>query len=831
MGTHNGGAGCANPQQGGLRAPGTASKETGGQGPGTAAALKVQPRKDRARLAAPTPQGDQQELPPVRGEALTHRRVGAARPGHQPRLRGSKKGTARRSGHRHRPGGPDRPCRSPRNPDKPSFQIKHPPPPPTHPQKGGAHMRAREAAGIGGGSRSEDPLQDPDPRKRPTYEVNNRHVRSEEPRGVAPGVKLPDRRSAQGTHGTHVPHTGAALPRGDPTPTTALPRRNRGEAAAPVRGVGGSSAGPATDPRGSPAAASRAGARPPRGGRPAPPPPPAAANRTPAGRRSTSPRGLPRSAPLPGPRPRTAGPTPSGRRVRERAALTKAAAAAPSCRGAWTPGHSSGRGGRGDPGPALPSAPRPPRPQAPHRARQQTARTGSPWGCLPPPVQTGPTGSRAGADAPSTALRPRPRSPRGPAAALPHFIAPRPPPSPNPNSEARKEAPVPGAPRARRPHPPRTRRLCSRGPAAGRAGGAQPGAQTGTAPRTPTGPLTPPRTLTAGPGLGARTRDPSTRTASPDPGPRTRTPTRTPDSGPGGEPRTWDPGPRTSAPPAAAARRVPRRRPTDRTRAGQEDAARGGWGRGACGRRPGAAGRARGRPPGRGSQAGAAGPGGAGAAALTSALVPPAAPAPRASASAAAPGGGGGVALRPPRALQVRGEARSGPAAAAPLRARARRRLRPPSDASSHRWARRPLSAASGNPTAASPRTPRARTTRPLPWRAHARELPPAGPAHEAIKGAAPSPTPRFRGRQAPPRPGTPNPHSARAPAPRAPSPAPSAHASHEVGLQGLASPPPPVLPADSWLPVPAMPGHPPLHREACSPTPGATPRPAGLMH
>lgn len=81
-------------------------------------------------------------------------------------------------------------------------------------------------------------------------------------------------------------------------------------------------------------------------------------------------------------------------RVRERAALTKAAAAAaPSCRGAWTPGHSLGREGRGDPGPAQPCPPGLPvhlrptsRPPAPHAGsaphEEKTTGKGSQWGCL-----------------------------------------------------------------------------------------------------------------------------------------------------------------------------------------------------------------------------------------------------------------------------------------------------------------------------------------------------------------------------------------------------------------------------------------------------------------
>lgn len=65
--------------------------------------------------------------------------------------------------------------------------------------------------------------------------------------------------------------------------------------------------------------------------------------------------------PLPHPGPskeRTPSPNTVGAQetVGESAALTKAAAAdAPSCRQAWTPGHSLGLRGRGDPGPALPS--------------------------------------------------------------------------------------------------------------------------------------------------------------------------------------------------------------------------------------------------------------------------------------------------------------------------------------------------------------------------------------------------------------------------------------------------------------------------------------------
>lgn len=144
---------------------------------------------------------------------------------------------------------------------------------------------------------------------------------------------------------------------------------------------------------------------------------------------------------------------------------------------------------------------------------------------------------------------------------------------------------------------------------------------------------------------------------------------------------------------------------------------------------------------GRGQGRGRSGGGRAGAAALTSALVFLTRPHPAASAaSAAAPGGGRARAA--PRALRQvrrRGSVRSRGGCSTP-----RPRPPPPPPSALRRlqpsgWARRPLPAASGNPTAASPRTPRARTARPRHRRARSLALPPcAGSAREPLKGAAP---------------------------------------------------------------------------------------------
>lgn len=162
-------------------------------------------------------------------------------------------------------------------------------------------------------------------------------------------------------------------------------------------------------PQGKPGGCVRARARPRRWDGQQPSPTLARGHETPArAKPGTSPEG----SPLPPrcPRRRTAGPTPSGRRVRERAALTKAAAAAaPSCRGAWTPGRSKGRGAAGTPAQPCPRRPRPghlPRTQAPHRARQKRAKRAR-HGAASLSGENGPPDSPLGSGLSPTARRPR----------------------------------------------------------------------------------------------------------------------------------------------------------------------------------------------------------------------------------------------------------------------------------------------------------------------------------------------------------------------------------------------------------------------------------------
>lgn len=357
------------------------------------------------------------------------------------------------------------------------------------------------------------------------------------------------------------------------------------------------------------------------------------------------------------------------------------------------------------------------------------------------------------------------RPPRGPsggallaAAPLPHFLGPLPSFTvslPSPNFEvARKRAPKRDVPpsegRAPTPTAAPALPLFSRPGRPARGGLRTPARRTAQAraagPNPDPGPRTPPwaRTPTSvwdsgpwtrltspdadrrpeprpGPHPGPTTTDPEARIPEPSPEARTRGPgaapqRRTPDL----RRRTADLRPPPARPPPAGCPPPPPPTPPGR---GRKTRPGGGWGRGGPGGRPGDrmwGRRGPGRGPGRDLGLGAR------AAALTSGLVPPDAPAPRRlgrrsrrwSRSGRSAGAAAGALARlgpVPRRLLHSAPA---PAAAASVRPQT-----PPAIG----MGAAPLSAASGNPTAASPRTPRACTAGRGPG-ARARFLPAPAP-------------------------------------------------------------------------------------------------------